>query len=225
MKLPKTKIIRFDNDGETELTRSLINEGMISWRVKLKIDNLIKFVKIAQKGERQLHIQTKKFIKRYSKEDDTDNKTEDSKLKYYLYLNAVEYAIYELNRLVEIHHHQFIAHIDEDYQIDLLKSPKIDECKDKFKNNGIYISKIKGYNSVFELKNICNDLKHSYIQEYALSKTLKLKSFHKFDRKMLVDKVSLYFNEIPKYIESLALEINTKYPKIEKKIKRRTNTI
>ena len=103
---------RFDKDGETEIIRPLLNQGMIFWKVKTKIDNLIKFVKIAQKGERQFQIQTKKYIKRYSK----DNKEiENYKPEYYLYLNAVEYAIYELNRLVEVHHHEFIAHIDEDF--------------------------------------------------------------------------------------------------------------
>ena len=112
MKLLKTKMTRFDKDGETEIIRPLLNQGMIFWKVKTKIDNLIKFVKIAQKGERQFQIQTKKYIKRYSK----DNKEiENYKPEYYLYLNAVEYAIYELNRLVEVHHHEFIAHIDEDF--------------------------------------------------------------------------------------------------------------
>ena len=87
-----------------------------------------------------------------------------------------------------------------------------------FKKNGIYISKISGYSSIVELRKICNDLKHSYIKEYSLSKTLELKSFREFDRKMLVDKVNEFFIEVPKYIESLTKEINIKYPKIENRI-------
>ncbi len=212
MKLLKSKTRRFDDDGWTEIIRSELAIGVISLNIRLKIDNLKKFILVTQKGERQLQIQTRKFIKRYSKTD------EQYKPEYYLYLNAVEYAILELNRLIEVHHHKFISHISDDFQIDLLKSPKFDFCKKELKGKGIYISKIEGYDSMQEVRKICNDLKHSYIKEYSLSKTLELNSFREFDRKILVDKVNKYFSEIPKYIKLLAKEINKKYPKIENKI-------
>ncbi len=217
MKLPKVKITRLDDDGETEIIRSNLNVGLLSFKIKNKIDSLIKFVKVAQKGERTLNIQIQKFIKRYSSINDTENQNE--KQEYYIYLQAIEYAIYELNRMVEIYHHEFLAHINDDIRINLSKSLKFDFCKNRFKKNGIYISKINGYESVNELRKICNDLKHSYIQEYSLSKTLNLRSFREFNRKILVDKVNVYLKDIPKYIKYLAREINEKYPKIEVKIK------
>ena len=211
MKLKKVKVTQFDENGETEIIHSELNIGMLTLMMKFKIDSLIKFIKVAQKGERTLNIQTKKFIKRYSSAVESEIKTK----KYYVYLKAVEYAIYELNRMVEIYHHEFLAHIDNEIQIDLSKSPTFDFSKNGFKKNGIYISNVQGYSSIIELRKICNDLKHSCIQEYSLSKTLNLKSSKEFDRRILVDKVNIYIKEIPKYIEQLAKVINKKYPKVE----------
>lgn len=210
MKLKKAKLSRFGDDGWTEFVRSELPIGMISMQINWRIDNLKKFIIATQKGERQLHIQTKKYIQRYSEE-----KTEYIKLQYHLYLNAIEYSILELYRMIEIYHHEFIAHINEEIEIDLLNSPKFDFCKKKFIENGIYISKIKGYEKVLEIKNISNDLKHSYIKEYSLSKTLKLKKSRDFDRKLLVDKINDFNIAIPNYIISLGKEINEKYPEIK----------
>ncbi len=213
MKLPKGSITRYDENGETEIIRSALNIGLISLKLNSKVRKLIEFVRVAQKGERTFQIQKKKFFDRYGTNDN-----ESKKYEYHIYLKAVEYTIYELNRIVEIYHHEFLAHIDNEVQIDLLNSPKFDDFKKGFKKNGIYISKIDGYQSIIQLRNICNDLKHSYIQEYSLSKTLNLKSSRKFDRKTLVDKVNIYLEEIPNYIIKLAKEINIKYPKIEKNV-------
>jgi hypothetical protein len=210
MKLKKAKLRRFGDDGWTKIERSELPIGIMSMQINWRINNLKKFIIATQKGERQLHIQTKKYIQRYSEEE-----TENSKLEYHLYLNAIEYAILELYRMIEVYHHEFIAHINEEIEIDLLNSPKFDFCKKKLIENEIYISKIKGYEKVLEIKNISNDLKHSYIKEYSLSKTLKLKTFKDFDRKILVDKINAFFVEIPNYIINLGEEINKKYPKIE----------
>ncbi|MCH5598645.1 hypothetical protein [Niabella ginsengisoli] len=212
MKLLKAKLTRIDNEGEFEIMRSTLNTVLISMKIRLKVDNLVKFVKITQKGEKQFNRQTKKFIQRYSTNAED---VEKYKPEFYLYLNAIEYVIYELNRMVEVHHHEFLAHINEDIQIDLSKSPNFDYCKRTFKQSGIDISEISGYESIVELRKICNDLKHAYIQEYSLSKTLKLKTFREFNRKILVDKVNVYILETPNYIEALAKTINSKYPKIE----------
>jgi len=212
MKLPKVKITRFDEEGETEILRSELSIGFIKYKIQSNVNNLKNFIRATQKGERLVHIQTQKFIYRYS-----GKKKSNNKVTYRLYLNAVEYTILELYRMVEVYHHKFIAHVIDDYKIDLSRSPKFDECKKLFKEAGIYLSKIKGYETVLELKNVTNDLKHAYIQEYSLSKTINLKSFRQFNRKMLVEMTNNYLSEIPTYVVNLAKEINTKYPKIEKK--------
>ena len=212
MKLHKAKITRFDEEGEKEILRSELPIGLIDYKIRSNVNNLKIFVRATQKGERQIHIQTQKFVNRYSGEQKSNKNA-----IYYLYFKAVEYTILELYRMVEIYHHEFIAHVIDDYQIDLSRSPKFDECKKLFKEAGIYISMIKGYETVLELKNVTNDLKHAYIQEYSLSRTINLKSSRQFDRKLLVDMTNKYFSEIPEYIINLAKEINIKYPKIEKK--------
>ncbi|MCF8372012.1 MAG: hypothetical protein K9H64_10340 [Bacteroidales bacterium] len=209
MKLPKAKITRFDEGGETEILRSELSIGFIEYKIRSNVKNLKNFVRATQKGERLVHIQTQKFINRYSGEQKSN-----SKITYHLYLKAVEYTILELYRMVEIYHHEFIAHVIDDYEIDLSRSPKFDECKKLLKEAGIYISKINGFESVLELRNITNDLKHAFIQEYSLSKTINLKSFRQFDRKMLVEMTNKYLSEVPAYILNLAEEINMKYPKI-----------
>jgi hypothetical protein len=212
MKLPKAKVSRFDDEGMTEIIRSELSIGLIDLKVNAAIQHLSNFVRATQKGERQIHLQKQMFINRYSKQSNTNTKVE-----YHLYLKAVEHAILEMHRMVEVYHHEFVSQVDSNYQIDLAKSPKFDECKRLFKNNGIYISRIAGYECIVELKNVSNDLKHAYIQEFSLSRTFNLRSFREFDRKMLVDKVNRYFEQIPIYIISLAQEINEKYPKIERK--------
>jgi len=219
MKIHKAKITRFDDEGEIEIIRSEISIGLLDYKITNNVKNLKKFVRATQKGERLIHVQTQKFINRYSE------KKVKNKVSYYLYLKAVEYTILELYRMVEVYHHEFIAHVIDDYLIDLSRSPKFDECKKLFKEAGIFISKIKGYETVLELKNVTNDLKHAYIQEYSLSKTISLKSFRQFDRKMLVEMTNKYLSEIPTYIVNLAKEINTKYPKIEEKRVPTTNIV
>jgi len=211
MKIRKAKITRFDDEGEIEIIRSEISIGLLDYKITNNVKELKKFVRATQKGERLIHTQTQKFINRYSE------KKVNNKVSYHLYLKAIEYTILELYRMVEVYHHEFVAHIIDDYLIDLSRSPKFDECKKLFKEAGIYLSMIKGYDSVLELKNVTNDLKHAYIQEYSLSKTFKLKSFRQFDRKILVGMTNKYLLEIPNYIINLAKEINIKYPKIEEK--------
>ncbi|MCT4215270.1 hypothetical protein HZP46_07260 [Elizabethkingia anophelis] len=211
MKLRKVKLTVYDSKGETEIIRTELNVELISVKIKIKINNLINFVKITQKGERKYHSQIRKFSSRYSNEN-TDEKYNP---KFHLYLYAIEFTIYELNRMIEVYHQEFLAQINEDYQIDLLHSPNFKQIQKSFKAGGIELSKIDKYKSVDELRRICNGLKHSYIQEYSLSKTLKLKSFREFDRKVLINKVNTYLIDIPKYIEELARMINKVYPKIE----------
>lgn len=213
VKLKKAKLSRYGDDGWIEIIRSELPIRMISMMISLRITNLSKFVLATQKGEKQIYDQEKKTIKKSSA---TSEKIEAQ--EYYLYLNAVEYSILELNRIIEVYHHEFIAHITDDFEIDLSKSPTFDFCKTKFKESNVYLSRISGYHSICEIRKISNDLKHSYIQEYSLSKTLQIKSFRDFDRKILVDKVNKYFKEVPIYIKCLANEINEKYPKIEKRV-------
>jgi hypothetical protein len=209
MKIKKAIIGRYDDESYTQIVRSELSTVMISTIINIRINSLIEFVKATQKGERLINIQKNKYIHRYS------NSPKPLKLNYKLYLHTIEYVILDLNRMVETYHHEFVAHIEENVEINLANSPKFDFCKNKFKENGIYISKIKGYNSINEIRRISNDLKHSYIQEYSLSKTLKLKSFRDFDRKLLVDKVNKYLIDVPNYILNLTNDINLKFPKIE----------
>ena len=212
MKLPKVKISRIGENGWIEIVRSELPVGMISMKNDILINRLKRFVIATQKGERLISIQTKKYIERYSK------KKSSQKLEYNLYLNAVEYCILELNRMIEVYHHEFISNIDEEFELDLLKSPPFNVIQKQLKVKGINITQIQGYECVMEIRKISNDLKHSYIQEYSLSKTLNLKSFRDFDRKIFVDKLNLYFDVVPRYILNLAELINIKYPKIERNV-------
>lgn len=180
MKLQKASIRVHGSNGVIEIVRSELNSIYILMILKAKIQNLKDSIIATQKGERLIYIQKTKVNRR------NNNIENIPKLEYYLYHNTVEHSIVELNRIIEVYLHQFLANIDEDFQIDLLNSSNFSKLKNRFIEKEIYISKINHYDTVIEIRKICNDLKHSYIKEYALSKTLKLDSFRLFSCKSWV---------------------------------------